>query len=99
MGLGVDYEGRNNAYYQAPFAIADMILRVPVAKNFDFNLSVENLFNNNTFDYLPAPNLGIPAVGDYQAANGSIAQGSYSTYRIPAVTRTLRLSVRAHVGR
>jgi hypothetical protein len=99
LGLGVDYEGKNNAYYQVPFAIADMVLRIPVSRAIDFNLSVENLFNNNSFDYLAAPNAGLPAVGDYQAANGSIQQGSYSTYRIPAVTRTLRLSLRLHFGR
>ncbi len=99
LGLGVDYEGKNNAYYQVPFAIADMVLRIPVTRAIDFNLSVENLFNNNSFDYLAAPNAGLPAVGDYQAANGSIQQGSYSTYRIPAVTRTLRLSLRLHFGR
>ena len=99
LSFGVDYEGKNNAYYQPPFAIADMALRIPVSRTFDFNLSVENLFNNNSFDYLPAPNAGVAAVGDYQAADGSIQQASYPTYRIPAVTRTLRLSVRAHVGR
>ena len=99
VALGLDYEGKNNAYYQPPFAIADLALRVPVSRNFDFNVSVENLLNTNSYNYLPAPNLGVPAVADYQATDGAIAQGSYATYRIPAVTRTLRLSLRAHVGR
>jgi outer membrane receptor protein involved in Fe transport len=97
--LGVDYEGKNNAYYQPPFAIADLSLRAPLARNLDFNLSIQNLFNTNSYNYLPAPNLGVPAVGDFSTNGTTIQQGSYSTYLLPAVTRTLRLSFRAHMGR
>ena len=99
LALGVDYEGKNNAYYQPPFAIADLTYRQPIVKHLDFQLSVQNLFNTNSYNYLPAPNLGVPAVGNYTTDGNTIQQGSYSTYLIPAPTRTLRFSMRAHVGR
>jgi hypothetical protein len=96
--LGFDYEGKNNAYYQPPFAIVDFEYKKPVTKLLDFNLSVQNLLNTNSYDYLPALNLGVPAVADYLATDGTIQQSSYSTYRIPAPTRTLRVSLDAHIG-
>jgi len=99
VGLGVDYEGKNNAYYQLPFAILDFQFKQPLHKDTDFNFSVQNLLNTNSYNYLAAPNLGVPAVADYTAANGSIQQGSYPTYRIPAPTRTVRASIRIHIGR
>jgi hypothetical protein len=100
LALGADYEGKNNPYYQPPFAIADLAYRKPLNKNLDFNLSVENLFNTNSYNYLPAPNLGVPAVADYvPTGTNTIQQGSYPTYLIPAVTRTMRVSLRYHVGR
>jgi outer membrane receptor protein involved in Fe transport len=99
IALGADYEGKNNAYYQPPFAIADFAYRVPVGHNLDFNLSVQNLFNTNSFNYLSAPNLGVPAVADYTTNGKTFQQGSYSTYLIPAATRTLRVSLRYHFGR
>jgi hypothetical protein len=95
--LGVDYEGKNNAYYQPPFAFADMTVRQPFAKIFEAQLAVQNLFNNNSFDYLPAPNLGVPVVADYSADGKTIQQGSYPTYLLPAPTRTLRFLVRVHL--
>jgi outer membrane receptor protein involved in Fe transport len=97
--LGADYEGKNNAYYQPPFAIADFGYHVPVGRHLDFNLSIQNLFNTNSYDYLPAPNLGVPAVADVSPNGTAIEQSSYSTYRIPAATRTLRASLRYHFGR
>jgi outer membrane receptor protein involved in Fe transport len=96
--LGVDYEGANNAYYQPPFAILDLEARQPLTRYLDLNFSVENLLNTNSFDYLPAPNLGVPAIADVTNGKG-IQQTSYSTYRIPAVTRTIRVSARIHLGR
>jgi hypothetical protein len=99
LGLGADYEGKNNAYYQPPFAIADFKLRQPISKMFEFNFSVENLFNTNSYDYLPQPYLGVPAVGDSTTDGVTVQQGSYPTYRIPAATRTAHMSLRAHIGR
>jgi hypothetical protein len=98
VALGVDYEGKNNAYYQPPFAIADLTVRQPFARIFDIQLSVQNLLNTNSFSYLPAPNLGEPVTADYSTDGKTVSQGSYPTYLIPAVTRTLRLEVRAHLG-
>jgi len=37
-------------------------------------------------------------VGDLSTDGVTIQQGSYSTYLIPAATRTLRLQLRAHLG-
>ena len=62
VALGADYEGKNNAYYQPPFAVADFFFHQPLNHVADFNLSVENLFNTNSYDYLPAEGLGVPAV-------------------------------------
>jgi hypothetical protein len=98
VALGVDYEGKNNAYYQPPFAIADLTARQPFAKIFDVQVSVQNLFNTNSYSYLPAPNLGVPVTANYTQDHTTIQQGSYPTYLIPAATRTLRLQVRAHLG-
>jgi hypothetical protein len=98
VGLGVDFEGKNNAYYQPPFAIADLSVKQPFAHIFEAQLSVQNLFNNNSDDYLPAPNLGVPVVANYSADGKTVSQGSYPTYLIPAPTRTLRLEVRVHLG-
>ena len=99
VALGADYEGKNNAYYQPPFAVADLVFHQPLNYSTDFNMSVENLFNTNSYDYLPAPGLGTPAVADSSMDGTTIQQTSYSTYRLPAATRTLHVSVRAHVGK
>lgn len=99
LELGADFEGKNNPYYQPPFVIMDFTYRQPLTKYFDVTLAVQNLFNSDSFNYLPAANAGVPAVGDYTADGSTISQGSYSTYLIPAPTRTLRLEVRAHIGR
>jgi outer membrane receptor protein involved in Fe transport len=96
--IGADYEGKNNAYYQPPFTFLDLSVKQPLTKWLELNLAVQNLLNNNTFNYLPAANVGVPAVGDFTPDGVSIAQGSFSTYRLPAPTRTVLLSLRAHLG-
>ena len=96
--LGVDYEGKNNAYYQPPFAILDLTLRKTVHKIFDVQFSVQNLLNTNSFSYLPAPNLGVPVVADYTANGTTVSQGTYPSFLIPAVTRTARLQVKVHLS-
>jgi hypothetical protein len=98
VALGVDYEGKNNAYYQPPFAIADLTIRQPFAHIFEGLLSVQNLFNTDSFSYLPAPNLGVPVVANYSTDGKTVQQGSYPTYLIPAATRTLRFELKAHLG-
>jgi outer membrane receptor protein involved in Fe transport len=96
--LGVDYEGKNNPYYQPPFAIVDFALKQPLTKQLELQVSVENLFNTNSFNYLPAANAGTPVVGNLTTDGATIQQGSFSTYLIPAPTRTLRVQLRAHLG-
>lgn len=98
LELGADFEGKNNPYYQPPFTIVDLTFRQPLTKTIEFQLSVQNLLNTNSFSYLPAANAGVPAVGDFQTDGTTIQQGSFSTYLIPAPTRTLRLQLRAHLG-
>ncbi len=77
--------------------IADLTARAPVARFLDVQLSVQNLFNNNSYNYLTAPNLGVPVTANYSNDGVSVQQGSYPTYLIPAVTRVLRLQVTAHL--
>jgi outer membrane receptor protein involved in Fe transport len=99
VALGVDYEGKNNSYYQPPFAVLDFQFRQPIHEGVDLSISVQNLLNTNSYNYLAAPNLGVPAVGNYTSPTGKVEQGSYSTYLIPAATRTFRASMRVHVGK
>lgn len=96
--MGGDYEGKNNAYYQPPFMFADLTLRQRFGRIFELQVSVQNLFNNNSFNYLPAPNLGVPVTANYTNDGVSVQQGTYPSFLIPAPTRTLRLLLRAHLG-
>ena len=100
IGLGIDYEGKNNSFYQPPFALADLVARRTVAKNVDFQLSVENLFNTNNYgSYLSSPNVGSPVVAATLDKNGAIQQTSYVTARISAPPRTAYLSLRIYFGK
>jgi outer membrane receptor protein involved in Fe transport len=94
--IGVDYEGKNNAYYQPPFAIVDLSYSHPVGKFADLQFSVQNLLNTDTGENVPAANLGVPVTGDYAAANGTIQQGSFSTFLLPAAPQLLRLELTLH---
>jgi outer membrane receptor protein involved in Fe transport len=96
--LGADYEGKNNAFYQPPFAVLDLSARHPIAKNVDLQFAVQNLLNNSTGQNLPAPNLGVPVSGDTSSNGTAIQQASVSTFFIPAQPRTVRLQVRVHLG-
>jgi hypothetical protein len=96
--LGADYEGKNNAYYQPPFAFFDFTFRHPVGKNVELQFAVQNVFDNSTGQNLPAPNLGTPVTGSYTTDGKTIQQGSAATFFLPAAPRTARLQLRVHVG-
>jgi outer membrane receptor protein involved in Fe transport len=97
--LGVDYEGKNNPFYQPPFAIADLTVRQPITRNLTLLVSVQNLFNTNSFSYLAAPNLGVPLVAGATNDGVTSFQTTYSSTLIPAPARTLRVELRYHFGR
>jgi outer membrane receptor protein involved in Fe transport len=100
VGLGVDFEGKNNAYFQPPMALVDFSARHPVSKNFEVALAVENLLNTNNYGtYLSTPNVGTPIVAGTVDASGNIQQGTFVPTRISAPARTVYLSGRLHIGR
>jgi hypothetical protein len=92
--LGVDYEGKNNSYYQPPFAELFLTLRHPINKSLELQVSIENLLNTNNFSNLPAPNAGEPLV-----AATSVGQTTYLPDLLPIPPRTIRAQLRLHTGR
>jgi hypothetical protein len=99
MALGVDYEGKNNAYFQAPLALADLAIRRPASKNLDLIFGVENLFNTNNYGtYLSTPNVGTPITAGTVDANGNLQQTSFTPTRISAPPRTAHVQFRVHMG-
>ena len=93
--LGVDYEGKNNSYFQPPFAMVDFTFRKPVAKDLELQVSVQNLLNTNNYGVnLPIVNGGVPLV-----AGGPTGQTTYIPDLYPAPPRLIRLQARLHVGR
>jgi hypothetical protein len=99
-GLGVDYEGKNNAYFQPPMAQVDLTVRKPITKNFALNLGIQNLLNTNNFGtYLPTPGAGDPIVAGTLNANNQAVQTTFIASRIAAPPRIIRLSATLHTGR
>jgi hypothetical protein len=92
--LGVDYEGKNNAYYQPPFVQVDLTVRRPVTRSLELLMSVQNVLNTNNFMNLPAPNAGVALTA--QTNTGLV---SYPSTLIPAPPRTVRVQMRLHMGR
>lgn len=98
--LGVDYEGKNNAYFQPPFSQVDFTLQRPVNKNVEVLVGIQNLLNTNNFGtYLATPGAGTPIVAGSVDANGNQIQTSFIPSRIPASPRIIRLQLRLHSGR
>jgi len=98
VGLGVEYEGKNNSYFQPPFALVDFTFRRPVTNSIEVLVGVENLLNTNVYSnasYFATPNAGTPLV----ATASSGAQTSFVPTLVPAVARTVRVQVRIHTGR
>jgi len=98
VGLGVDYQGKNNAYFQPPFAVADLVARKHLTRYAELQFSVQNLLNTNNYDaYLPIPGAGTPLVANTTNSTfSSIQQSSYTPSLIPAVARTVRVQLRLH---
>jgi outer membrane receptor protein involved in Fe transport len=92
--LGIDYEGKNNPYYQPPFAQLDLTVRHAFTKQLDFQIAVQNLLNTNSYSGLPAPNAGVPIV-----AETSSGLTAYQSTLLPLEPRTVRFQLREHVGR
>jgi len=101
VGLGVDYQGKNNAYFQPPFALVDLVAKRPLTRNAELQLSVQNLLNTNNYGaYLPIPGAGTPLVADTtDASYSSLQQTSFTPALIPASPRYVRLQIRLHTGR
>ncbi len=99
LGLGADFEGKNNTYFQPPFMLYDFSARYPVSKNIDLLLGVENLFATNSFSGLVQPNAGVSLVGENASGQYGAYAGGILFPRIPATPRTLRFQFRFHVGR
>lgn len=98
--LGVDYEGKNNAYFQPPFALVDLTIRRPIRKELEFQVGVENLLNTNNYGtYLSTVGAGTPIVAGSVDANGNEIQQSYTPIRISAPPRIVRVQLRLHTGR
>jgi outer membrane receptor protein involved in Fe transport len=98
LGLGVEYEGKNNSYFQPPFALVDFTFRRPVSRSVEMLVGVENLLNTNVYSnasYLASPNAGTPLVAN-TAAGG---QTSFVPTLVSAPARTVRVQVRLHTGR
>jgi hypothetical protein len=96
--IGADYEGKNNSYFQPPFAVFDATYRHPVSRNAEILISAENLFNSDAYNNLPEPNAGVPLVAGAQTGQ-TYQQTTYLSTLIPAPARTIHVQVRLHTGR
>jgi outer membrane receptor protein involved in Fe transport len=96
--LGADWEGKNNTYFQPPFAIVDAAIRRPLTKEFDVQMSVYNLLNTNSFGHLVTPNAGLPITGENGLGQYGNYQESLPYPLIPVQARTVRLQVQLHTG-
>jgi outer membrane receptor protein involved in Fe transport len=97
VGIGGDFEGKNNAYYQPPFWQVDLTARRSVTPGLEFAVGVQNLLNTNNYGtYLATPNAGTPVTAGTLDGAGNLAQTSFIATRISAPPRTIRVSMRIH---
>jgi hypothetical protein len=98
LGLGVQYLGKNNAYFQPPFALVDLTARHTISHYADLILGVQNLLNTNNYgQYLPIPGAGTPlASNTTNSTFSNISQVSFPTSLVPAPPRYVRLAVQIH---
>jgi hypothetical protein len=94
VGLGVDYEGKNNSYYQPPLAQVDLTIRQPITRSVELQVAVENLLNTNNFYNLPYSYQGVPLV---EGSSTGLTTGTSTL--LPTQPRTVRMQLRFHVGR
>lgn len=80
LHLGVDYEGKNNTYFQPPFEIFDATIRRPINDKLAIQASVYNLFNSNTFGGLVMPNQGTHIIGENGCIPGSSPSAQPNCY-------------------
>ena len=98
--IGVDYEGKNNAYFQPPFAMVDATYRRAVSRNAELQISAQNALNTNNYgSYLAMPGLGTPLVAGTLTAKGALAQTSFVPTLVSAPPRQIRVQLRLHMGR
>jgi hypothetical protein len=98
--IGVDYEGKNNAYFQPPFAMVDATYRRAVSRNAELQISAQNALNTNNYgSYLAMPGLGTPLVAGTLTAKGQLAQTSFTPTLVSAPPRIVRVQLRLHMGR
>jgi hypothetical protein len=97
--LGEDFEGKNNTYFQPPFAIFDAVVRHPVTNFLDAQLSISNLLNTNSYGDLVLPNAGTPVLGENNKGQYGNYVGSTPFPLIPVQPRNVRLQFRWHVNR
>jgi hypothetical protein len=98
--LGIDFEGKNNAYFQPPFAQVDLTIRHPLTNAISLQVGVQNLLNTNNFGtYLATPGAGYPIVAGSVDGNGRVIQVPFIASRIAAPPRIIRLSATLHTGR
>jgi hypothetical protein len=98
LGLGVQYLGKNNAYFQPPFALVDFTARHNIGKHADVSLGVQNVLNTNNYgQYLPIPGAGTTLVSNTTNSTFStIQQTSFPTSLVPAPPRYVRLAITLH---
>ena len=104
VGLGADFEGKNNTYFQPPFLQFDLTAKKTITPTLEAQFTVQNLLNTNDFYYLPQPNLGTTTtLGQYGPVGPGGTNQYYQTTEpstlIPTLPRTFRFQLRWHVGK
>ena len=104
VGLGADFQGKNNTYFQPPFLQFDLTAKTPITRSLEAQISVQNLLNTNNFYNLPMPNSGTTTtLGQYGAPAAGLpavySQTTTPSTLIPAPPRTFRFQLRWHFGR
>jgi hypothetical protein len=100
LGLGADFQGKNNTYFQPPFLQFDLTAKYPITSTLEAQISVQNLFNTNNFNNLPMPNSGVTTtLGQYGGTPPSYFQTSEPSTLIPTPPLTFRFQLRWHIGR